>query len=240
MALEKVALLLVLGISYYITVTPPNPPPSSQEMSKYPPGDRLSGGPTRRWVVGTNLFFLVLICEIVVNLSSHFADSSTFAKTTLGILLRTSSTQGEHVLAITPIFVSGFFLCLCGTYVRWSSYRALGRLYTYEASIRDRHQLITWGPYGFVRHPGYIGLIGTCTGTMLCLFCRGSWLTECGWLELLAGKIFAGIAIALHISVIYKLLARMSTEDMMMQKEFGAKWDEWVKTVPYKLVPGVF
>ncbi|KAE9392226.1 hypothetical protein BT96DRAFT_967460 [Gymnopus androsaceus JB14] len=205
MALEKVPLLLAASIMYYIAATPPNPPPSQKEISKYPPGDHLSirGIPTP-WAIGK------------------------FVETALDILVQNSNPHTKHAPAITPIFLVGFFLCLCGGCIRWLSYRALGRLFTFEVSIRDQHRLVKDGPYSVVRHPSYTGSICTCTGLVLCLFGPGSWLFECGWLELLAVQVFAVIATALH-----------AAEDKMMQKEFGRKWDEWAKAVPYKLIPGI-
>jgi len=240
MALEKVPLLLAASIMYYIAATPPNPPPSQKEISKYPPGDHLSirGIPTP-WAIGKNLLLSAFFCEIVVIISTHFNSTNKFVETALDILVQNSNPHTKHAPAITPIFLVGFFLCLCGGCIRWLSYRALGRLFTFEVSIRDQHRLVKDGPYSVVRHPSYTGSICTCTGLVLCLFGPGSWLFECGWLELLAVQVFAVIATALHAAVLYIVLSRMDKEDKMMQKEFGRKWDEWAKAVPYKLIPGI-
>jgi protein-S-isoprenylcysteine O-methyltransferase Ste14 len=76
-------------------------------------------------------------------------------------------------------------------------------------------------------------------GMFLCSFGSGSWLFECGWLELLAVKIIAGIMIAFQGWISYTLISRVGVEDKMLQKEFGSKWDEWAKNVPYRLIPGI-
>ena len=36
------------------------------------------------------------------------------------------------------------------------------------------------------------------------------------------------------------LLLRMSKEDEALQKVFGDEWDEWARSVPYSLIPGIF
>jgi len=236
MALEKLPFLPALYIGYYITMTAPNPPPSRKEISKNPSVDRVSDGTILPlFKVAKALLLPVILCETTVIISSHFA-TSMFAETALNDLVRIPSSTP----AITPIFLIGFLLCLCGAYVRLSSYRALGRLFTFEVSIRDQHKLITTYPYSIVRHPAYISLIAPLTGIILCLFGPGSWVFECGWFELLTVKIFAVIIAAVHAYIIYVVLARMDNEDKMMKREFGGQWDEWAKDVPYKLVPGIF
>lgn len=171
----------------------------------------------------------------MVIISTHYTTGG-FSETTTATFTRNSS----HAPSITPVFLVGCFLTLCGGYIRWSCYQALGSLFTFEVSIRDQHKLITTGPYSVVRHPGYIGSLCAYTGILLCVFGPGSWIFECGWWDLLAVKIFAVVAVAFKASVVTLLLSRIGTEDKMMRKEFGSQWDEWAKHVPYKLVPGIF
>jgi len=238
MALDKVPLLAIAYICYYIAVTPPNPPASRKEISKYPRIDILSKeGIMPRWYIVKVALFLVMFCEIAVLFSTRFS-STILSRTTLDILVESSST-GVHYPSITPAFLAGFFLMLFGAYIRVSSYRALGSLFTFEVSIRDQHKLITGYPYSIVRHPGYTGSTITFAGAFLCLFGPGSWIVECGWLEVLVGKVFVVFMVVLHGYVLYVLLSRMANEDKMMRKEFGRQWDEWAKRVPYRLVPGV-
>ncbi|KAF9043680.1 hypothetical protein BDP27DRAFT_1434850 [Rhodocollybia butyracea] len=239
MALDKLPLLAVLYFCYHIAVTAPNPPASRKEISKYPTNrvDTVSHGPIMDiWALVKAAIFLVIACEITVIVSAHFT-TNVFAKMTSNILVRTSSTS--HTPSIGPMFMTGFLLCLFGTYVRWSAYRALGRLFTFEVSIRDQHRLITTYPYSIVRHPSYIGSFAALPSINLCIFGPGSWIFECGWLELLPVQIFAVLMSGLHAYVLYILVLRLRNEDEMMKKEFGKQWDEWAKNVPYKLIPGV-
>jgi protein-S-isoprenylcysteine O-methyltransferase Ste14 len=54
-----------------------------------------------------------------------------------------------------------------GALIRWLSYRALGRFFTYELTIKEDHKLITTGPYAYVRHPGYSAILLVFFGTFL-------------------------------------------------------------------------
>ena len=36
------------------------------------------------------------------------------------------------------------------------------------------------------------------------------------------------------------LLGRMSKEDRALRKQFGTKWDDWAKSVPYSIFPGIY
>lgn len=65
---------------------------------------------------------------------------------------------------MTKWVVVGTLLATIGGYIRWTCYCALGRLFTFEMSIRDDHTLVTDGPYAWVRHPGYTGVLSTFIG----------------------------------------------------------------------------
>jgi len=175
-------------------------------------------------------------CETIVIASAHF-PSSVLANTALNLLVRNASTHTTP--SITTPFLLGFLLALAGTYIRLCCYRAMGRHFTFEVSVRAEHKLITAFPYSVVRHPGYSSLIPSLTGVTLCLLSPGSWIVECGWLELLVVKVVAGAVTGFHVYIVYLVLARMDTEEKMM-REFGREWEEWARNVPWKLVPGVF
>jgi protein-S-isoprenylcysteine O-methyltransferase Ste14 len=53
------------------------------------------------------------------------------------------------------------------------------------------------------------------------------------------------LLVVIYFSVTYILislfaLARMSKEDMALRNQFGKKWDDWVKRVPYSIFPGIY
>jgi len=68
----------------------------------------------------------------------------------------------------TPLLsIIGAFMVTVGGLIRLECYRRLGRMFTFEMSIRKEHILVTSGPYGVVRHPGYTGALLAIGGMLL-------------------------------------------------------------------------
>ena len=63
-----------------------------------------------------------------------------------------------------PVFVLGIVVLGLGVGGRWWSHRTLGRFHQAVVTIQADHQLITDGPYRWVRHPMYaasaLGILG--------------------------------------------------------------------------------
>ncbi len=83
---------------------------------------------------------------------------------------------------------------------------------------RERgHRVIDSGPYGTIRHPGYLGMIVSvmCSGLVL-----GSWL---------------GFALAALYAAL--ILRRVFFEDAFLQANLEG-YADYVRRVPYRLIPG--
>ena len=116
----------------------------------------------------------------------------------------------------------------------------MGRLFTWEMSVRDDHQLITSGPYAFVRHPSYTGLALIACGNIVLLASRGSYFVEAGLWNTVAGKV-VGCAVSAYLTLVtLTLCARARQEDVMLRKEFGKLWDEWAERTPWRVIPFVY
>ena len=96
----------------------------------------------------------------------------------------------------------------------------LGKSFSYAVKPPDGNVLITTGPYRFVRHPGYLGLIilATLPGIIV-----GS----------VAG--FAGLV----ITTITQTSIRIREEDRMLEKEFGAAFLTY-KRKTHRLLPYLY
>jgi protein-S-isoprenylcysteine O-methyltransferase len=64
---------------------------------------------------------------------------------------------------------SGLFLFALGIVVQSAAMWTLHGLFTGHLGIQPDHQLVTSGPYRFVRHPGYLGYLLCLTGIGLAL-----------------------------------------------------------------------
>ena len=69
-------------------------------------------------------------------------------------------------------FVAGLILMLAGTALRQWAVFVLGRFFTTDVRVQSDQTVIEDGPYRWVRHPSYTGLIVTFIGTGLAL---GNW-----------------------------------------------------------------
>ncbi|MEO7723399.1 MAG: isoprenylcysteine carboxylmethyltransferase family protein, partial [Chthoniobacterales bacterium] len=50
-------------------------------------------------------------------------------------------------------YVAGLVLFILGLIIRWIAIIYLGRFFTVNVAIAEDHELITTGPYRYVRHP---------------------------------------------------------------------------------------
>ncbi len=118
-----------------------------------------------------------------------------------GFFLRAVFPQGRlpHPQAF---YVIGLILYVLGLIIRWVAIIHLGRFFTVDIAIAHDHELITTGPYRYVRHPSY-------TGTLL-IFLR---------FGLCMLNIFSLAAVFLPISAAF--LWRMHVEEEALRAAFG-------------------
>ncbi|UCH57085.1 MAG: isoprenylcysteine carboxylmethyltransferase family protein [Candidatus Bathyarchaeota archaeon] len=93
----------------------------------------------------------------------------------------------------------------------------------FEATVRiqaDRgHYVVSTGPYGFVRHPGYLsGILWTSS------------------IPLIIGSLYAYIPVALYSAM---MILRTHLEDKTLHVEL-AGYADYAKRVRYRLLPGVW
>ena len=135
----------------------------------------------------------------------------------------------------------GLTLILFGTWIRLMTYRHLGRFFRFEGSIQKDHELIVSGPYSVVRHPSYTGMIFIFAGLFPWHLSKGSWMMESGLWNTMLGKFL----VVIYFSVLNTfgsllVLSRMSKEDIALRNQFGKKWEDWAKRVPYSIFPGIY
>jgi protein-S-isoprenylcysteine O-methyltransferase Ste14 len=168
-------------------------------------------------------------------------SSSSLSQTILKACVCPSDLTAASKLRISPEYLAAWLLAMSGLALRRSCYHALGRLFTYELSIRKDHHLVTTGPYAVVRHPSYTGVAMCVSGATISFILPGSWLGGCS--DLLSGdKLCSTVTIAgvVGAPLILLLTGRIGKEDEILRQRFGEEWDAWRVRVPYKLIPGVY
>ena len=97
--------------------------------------------------------------------------------------------------------------------------RTLGKQWSYEARVIEGHELVTQGPYRFVRHPIYTAMLGKLIASN---FAFGHWL---------------GLVIAGGVFVVGTLI-RIQAEEKLLRETFGTAYAEYAQRVP-AFLPGL-
>ncbi len=114
----------------------------------------------------------------------------------------------------------GVAIAIVGIGLRFWSAAVLGRFYTRTVALASEHRLVRAGPYRFVRHPGYAGVI-------------------CLWIGagLAGGSAVATAAIALAMLMAYR--SRIRAEERFLHDVFGDEYVAYARTT-WRLVPFVY
>lgn len=91
------------------------------------------------------------------------------------------------------MFAAGLVLMWAGIALRqWAAIVLLGRFFTVDVRVQPDQPVIDRGPYRYVRHPSYSGMITMFLGMGLAL---GNWLS----LLVLAVVPTAGLVVRIHV-----------------------------------------
>ncbi|KAI0270520.1 hypothetical protein BC834DRAFT_967296 [Gloeopeniophorella convolvens] len=240
MSLLKLPILVSAMISSLIAVTPPRLPPNKEEQGRTIGGKKRVGFVERIVQSVVHVFRTVITSVLFLEIVASIAKShpTNLMSRQVQAMLFFGRTEVAHNW-ISPQFLAGIALALSGAIIRMRCYRELGRLFTYELAIRDKHTLITSGPYSIVRHPSYTGMMMVSIGLTLAETSPGTWWTEAEVVRTAFGRIITIIWI-LIVSYSTRLCMRGPKEDVLLRKTFADEWEEYAKKVPYLYVPGIF
>jgi len=111
---------------------------------------------------------------------------------------------------------TGIVLCVAGlAFCIWARF-TLGRNWSGVVTLKGGHELITRGPYAFVRHPIYTGLLAMFLGTVIAL-----------------GHVAGIIAIPL---VVVSFWIKLRSEEKLMLEQFPDEYSAYQRRVK-RLVP---
>ena len=108
------------------------------------------------------------------------------------------------------LYPLGLALFVMGLALRWWAIVHLGRFFTVDVAIAADHHVVDTGPYRFVRHPAYTGVIVAFVGYGICL---GNWV--------------ALLAVAGPIT--FAFLQRIKVEEAALQAALGDAYSNYAQ-----------
>ena len=175
------------------------------------------------------LFIFILIMELSIFTKQRLAagkkhDAGSLIFILLGvfvplIIIFILAYTGVGRTSTTWSYLGLIFL-LIGFSLRQWSIKTLGKFFTPVVSIQKGHKLIEKGPYKYVRHPSYTGLL----------------------LELVGVGLFLSNLLAAFVAFIFlfpSIVYRISTEETVLIRKFGKKYLSY-KGRTKKFIPFVY
>jgi protein-S-isoprenylcysteine O-methyltransferase Ste14 len=118
------------------------------------------------------------------------------------------------------VFVVGLAAIVGGSALREWAVRTLGASFTFDVRVAADQRVVTGGPYRFLRHPSYTGLIASYVGLGLTF---GNWLS------------LAVIAILPTAGLVY----RIRVEESALREKLGAAYAQFASGRK-RIIPGIW
>jgi protein-S-isoprenylcysteine O-methyltransferase Ste14 len=147
--------------------------------------------------------FLIQVFSLAVVLLAPFSDSHS-----IGILGFTDTIR-----------FSGFILMIPGFILMQMAEKHLDKQFSIEVTIQKNHKLIQDGPYRFIRHPRYLGILAFFMGISIVF------------------RSLLSIILVIALSIV--LIWRVYAEEALMRQEFDKEWEAYCKK-SWRIIPFVF
>lgn len=113
----------------------------------------------------------------------------------------------------------GLLLYLSGMLIMHWAEAILGRQFSVDVTIQEGHRLITDGPYRYLRHPRYLGVLIFSVGIALVFR--------------------SGLALLLVAALTLVLVWRIYDEETLLHRQFGDEWEAYSRR-SWRLIPFVY
>jgi protein-S-isoprenylcysteine O-methyltransferase Ste14 len=158
-----------------------------------------------KWPVDVDLIFAGLyVVWILVEFKIAQKDAITEGKQTLDFGTCELYALGQACTILTALWFPsiwhahaavhfwGILIFLCGVLYRLWAIRTLGQFYSHRVRKVSQHQILNSGPYRFIRHPAYAGMIIANVGLTLYFF---NWVTLAVFLVVLVPSVVLRILV---------------------------------------------
>ena len=150
----------------------------------------------------------------------NFNTAATVVSLTLGLVLNWVKVLPFGIPGASTILWIAIGLMLLGLILRHWSIISLGRFFRTTIELEKGQKVIDKGPYRYIRHPSYAGII---------LFFIGYGLVSKDWLSL-------GVAVCLPTT---SLIYRIQIEEKALTEGMGPDYVAYQKRTK-KLLPGIW
>jgi protein-S-isoprenylcysteine O-methyltransferase Ste14 len=114
----------------------------------------------------------------------------------------------------------GVFIMVSGVVFRRYAIAVLGKFFTAIVQIHKDHQLIKVGPYRYIRHPSYLGIL---------ILALGNGIALANWISLLLCIALPAIGIVQRIKV----------EENELYYHFGEQYQDYRK-ITWRIIPYIY
>lgn len=127
---------------------------------------------------------------------------------------------GRFPITTALLQALAFLFLVAGIAVRWWAILALGHSFTTNVAVAPEQKVVTSGPYRWIRHPAYAGMLLAFLG---CGWHLGSWLSLA----------------TLVLPVLGAVLYRVSVEEAVLLEGLGDEYREYQQATK-ALIPRIF
>ena len=192
----------------------------------------IEGTWTMTFSLQLGLVYLISELLLTVTRRSRSRTGTKQDRSSLGMIwlvIAVSVTAGVFVTQKFPaaglshgqmFAAAGAVLFIGGLILRWWAIITFGRFFTVDVTIEKDHELVERGPFRFIRHPSYTGVLVAFVGFALSLR---------NWAALLVILLPIGAA----------FIHRMNVEEDALAQALGSRYADYMKRTK-RLVPFVY
>jgi protein-S-isoprenylcysteine O-methyltransferase Ste14 len=142
--------------------------------------------------------------------TQHKLDLILIQVFSLAIVFLAPFSDGHSIGALNlgdAVRYTGLILMIPGFLLMQAAEKHLGKQFSIQVTLQEDHKLIRNGPYKFIRHPRYLGIL---------MFFLGISLTF---------RSLIGMFLILALTLVF--VWRIYMEESLMHQEFGKEWEAY-------------